>query len=321
MKVLIIGAGITGLSAATRLLEHGLNTSDITIVDKSRGPGGRMASRRIETNEGTARFDHGAQFFTARTPAFKTMLQAAQQAGAIKIWSQVFNHAEDNNPRWCGSTAMTDLCKWMVSSAALNVKFSTTVVNLGEYLKQQPYDAVIHTAPVPQALATLNGSGLLPAPGLARQLANIQYRGTVTVMLATSEQPAGLDGYGAMQFAEHEQLAFIADNYSKGISTVPAITVHLSNKCSESVWSMSDSEIMSLTLNAAAKALGDAADPDKLLGSSVQRWRYAEPFEPSSEGCIKWGNKPAIILAGEAFDRPRVEGAFTSGCAAADALF
>ena len=48
-------------------LEVGVDRSDLRVVDKGRGFGGRMASRRIDTPNGVARFDHGAQFFTTRS--------------------------------------------------------------------------------------------------------------------------------------------------------------------------------------------------------------------------------------------------------------
>ena len=54
--VLIIGGGLAGLTAATILTEKG---KIAIVLDKGRGPGGRMSTRRM----GEARCDHGAQFF------------------------------------------------------------------------------------------------------------------------------------------------------------------------------------------------------------------------------------------------------------------
>lgn len=320
MKTLIIGAGITGLSAASRLLSSGVPVTDISVVDKSRGLGGRMASRRLPTANGTATFDHGAQFFTARTEAFVQLLNSAEASGVINTWNRGFTSTEDGHLRWCGSNGMTDLCKWIATDAELNIGFQTTVVNLGEYLSHHEFDAVIHTAPVPQALATLNGSGLLPAPPVERQLAGIQYHATISVLLATSVGPTGMATGGATQFVDHPDLAFIGDNQAKGISTVPAVTIHLSHERSESLWLASDEEVVRYAVDAAANQLGDASDPAELLASSVQRWRYAEPISLLSEGCVMWGSAPTIVFAGEAFSKPRVEGGFISGCAAADAL-
>ena len=64
MRVVIVGAGMSGLVAAQELVAAGV---EVAVVDKGRSVGGRLATRRI----GDARLDHGAQFFTVRTPAFQ----------------------------------------------------------------------------------------------------------------------------------------------------------------------------------------------------------------------------------------------------------
>jgi predicted NAD/FAD-dependent oxidoreductase len=57
MKIVVVGAGISGCVSAFRLAEAG---HDVTLLEKGRGLGGRMSTRRM----GGARIDHGAQFFT-----------------------------------------------------------------------------------------------------------------------------------------------------------------------------------------------------------------------------------------------------------------
>jgi photolyase PhrII len=51
---IVIGAGLSGLTAARTLREQGV---DVTVLEKARGAGGRMSTRR----DGEHRFDHGAQ--------------------------------------------------------------------------------------------------------------------------------------------------------------------------------------------------------------------------------------------------------------------
>ena len=71
--VLVIGAGMAGLTAATELRSRGLR---VLMLDKGRGVGGRLASRRI----GEATFDHGAQFITARDRRFAAAMHRWRQA-------------------------------------------------------------------------------------------------------------------------------------------------------------------------------------------------------------------------------------------------
>ena len=69
MKIIVVGAGLSGLSAARELSSRG---HDVTVFDKGRGVGGRLATRRA----GSAVFDHGAQFFTARSDEFQQQVDS-----------------------------------------------------------------------------------------------------------------------------------------------------------------------------------------------------------------------------------------------------
>ena len=121
--VVIIGAGIAGLSAARVLRAEGRS---VRVVDKGRGVGGRMASRRI----GDARFDHGAQFFTVRSAAFAELVERASADGAAVEWTHGFDATPDGHARWRGSEGMTSLCKWMAADTGIEPELSTTVTDL-----------------------------------------------------------------------------------------------------------------------------------------------------------------------------------------------
>jgi predicted NAD/FAD-dependent oxidoreductase len=78
MRIGIIGAGMAGLSCAQALRDQGHHP---VLFDKGRGPGGRMSTRRIDTPLDEAAFDHGAQYLTARDPAFVAQVDRWAQAG------------------------------------------------------------------------------------------------------------------------------------------------------------------------------------------------------------------------------------------------
>ena len=76
-RVAVIGAGISGLMCARTLLDHGI---DVTVFEKGRGVGGRMATRR--TDDGL-QFDHGAQYFTVRDERFERYVDSWLQDGIV----------------------------------------------------------------------------------------------------------------------------------------------------------------------------------------------------------------------------------------------
>ena len=83
MKIAIVGSGLSGLACADQLVAAG---HSVRLFDKARGPGGRMSTRRIDTAAGQVGFDHGAQYFTARDPAFRQQVDQWQDSGASARW-------------------------------------------------------------------------------------------------------------------------------------------------------------------------------------------------------------------------------------------
>ena len=81
--VVIIGAGLSGLVAAHALQRSG---SSVLVIDKARSVGGRLATRQI----GRATLDHGAQFFTVRSPEFRSAVEEWLSAGLVTEWCQGF---------------------------------------------------------------------------------------------------------------------------------------------------------------------------------------------------------------------------------------
>lgn len=267
-----------------------------------------MATRRI----GDATFDHGAQFFTVRSDAFREVVDEAIGAAAVKVWCNGFGDEPDGYPRFCGTRGMTSLAKWLAADLRGDVILGETVVDLAD----QPARAYALTAPVPQSLAVLSFSGLLPAPDVAIDMARIAYKPTIAVLLTLAEPASGMPDHGGVQFIDDIDLAFISDNSAKGLSPVPAMTIHLSNTRSGAMWTASDDDVVAAALDLAAPHIGAPV----VASSQVQRWRYAGPVAVHPEPAVVWGTDPVVALAGEAFAGPKVEGAFLSGLAAADAI-
>ena len=81
-KIAIIGAGLSGMTLAHELQDF----ASVICFEKSRGVGGRMATRRA----GSFEFDHGTQFFKARHPDFKKWLKPLIHNGIVLDWPARF---------------------------------------------------------------------------------------------------------------------------------------------------------------------------------------------------------------------------------------
>lgn len=321
MEVVVIGAGITGLLAARTLHDAGIR---VTVMDKGRGVGGRMATRRIDR----ARVDHGAQFFTARTDAFKSLVEQWLAAGLIAEWSRGWaapdgTTRDDGHPRYYGVNGMTTVPKYLADG--LNLRTTTRVVALNreqerwqvvtDYGTRFRADALIITPPLPQTMALLKSGNLKLTPHDEQQITKLgDYDPTITVLTVLNGN-SNLPGPGGMQLDEGV-IAWIGDNTMKGISPERrAVTIHASAQFSR--------EHLEDDLTEVGQILADAAQPFLLadiIHFQTHRWRYATPTTTYDAPYYMLDQPEPVVLAGDVFGGPRVEGAALSGLAAAQKI-
>jgi renalase len=314
MRVVIVGAGICGLVAGRQLVESG---AEALLVDKGRSPGGRLATRRI----GSATLDHGAQFFTVRTPALQRRVDDWIERGLVAVWTRGFL-SDDGHPRYVATAGMNSLAKDLARD--LDVRCSTMAFSIRPPASPATTsawevviddgtthlaDAVIVTTPLPQAFALLADSGL----ELDESLMRTDYDRTIA-LLATVDRPAAIPAPGGVQGPTAE-LSFVADNMAKGISATPAITVHASAAWSEAHWDDDLADLGAALIELVGPWLGGA----EIVEAHVKKWRFATPRSVWPDPCWVAANG-TVVLAGDAFDGPRVEAAHNSGLAAAHAL-
>jgi len=314
--VLIIGAGISGLLCATELRKAG---KSVRVLDKGRGLGGRMATRRMAGG----RLDHGAQYFTVRDSRLQAYADQWLEAGVIKEW---FRHLpEDSNPdgypRYCGITGMTDAPKYLAKE--LDVQTSEQVTELSRdtdlwIARTTAGDCflgrhLVITAPLPQALNLLDMTGLRYANGQTDALRAVRYeRGLAT--LAILDGASGLPSPGGMKIHE-APLTWIGDNQQKGISPdVSAITIHADAAFAEKHWDSPNEVRGPLMLEAAMPHL-----KAKAIEYNCHRWGFTKPINPWPEPYFQNAGLK-LTLAGDSFGGARIEGAAISGLEAAAAV-
>jgi len=317
--VLVIGAGMAGLTAATELQRTGRR---VLVLDKGRGVGGRLASRRIAD----ATLDHGAQFITARDARFAALLEQGREDGMVEEWCRGFTGAPDGHPRWRGSPGMSAVAKHL--ARGLDLRLDTQGVALrhvDDHWRAETLaggvvhaTAVVLTPPLPQSLAILDAGGLVIPSAMRTRLTSIEYERCLAVM-AVLDGPSRLPPPGGLALSRGP-ISWIADNQLKGISAVPAVTVHATHAFSMEHWDRDRMESGRALLDAAAEWIGAGISEFQVHG-----WRYCKPMRVDDDRCLVVSQSPPLVLAGDAFGRdplagPRVEGAALSGRAAAEAI-
>lgn len=307
----MIGAGIAGTTAAQTLFAHG---KTVLLLEKSRGIGGRMATRRM----GDLRFDHGAQFFTARHPLGQLRVSEWLKTGMLKEWFTTQLPDGATEPHYVSTEGMNALPKSLATG--LTVHPNQTVVSIrfafgcwqvataegGCYQAQK----LIATPPVPQILAMLEAGGTALEAPVEASLRRIEYHRCLAAMIRL-DGPSAVPAPGGFNPGV-APLIWMADNTLKGLNQGPgAITLHADPEFSLEHWDSPPAEVLERMLRAAGPWLGAAP-----VEAHLHRWRYARPLQTHEKLCLSIDAPGPLILAGDAFGGPRVEGAYLSGCMA-----
>lgn len=319
--VIVIGAGIAGLMAA-RILES--KGASVTIIDKGRSVGGRLATRRI----GTGLADHGAQFFTVRTPEFQKYVDQWLKDRVIYVWSHGWSDGslkppspEQGHPRYATYGGMNVLAKHIARNLK-DIRLETRMVTAtrdehGWVFQDEEGNifvskAVIMTPPVPQSLTILEDGATMLNPSDQTALENITYAPSLTGIFWIDGKVT-LPLPGAIQ-RKNANVAWIADNQTKGISPDATIlTVQASETFSTQMWSAPDDRALNALRAQLELYLAPGAD---IREGQLKRWRYASPQKIYPERCMVAKGDLSLVFAGDAFGGPRTEGAALSGLAA-----
>lgn len=311
MRIAIIGAGMAGLSCGTRLAESG---HEVTVFDKGRGPGGRMATRRVEHEGETFRFDHGAQYFTAREMAFQTQVRAWEADGIVARWPDAKEDA------WVGTPGMNAPIRAMAE--ALDVRFGTRIDRLqrtrgGWFLEAEGetsdvYQAVIVAVPAEQAAPLFNSH----VPDFAADARDVTSEPCWTAMAALESR------VDAPDFLQDEgAIAWAARNSSKpGRATEDdrdqeCWVIQASPRWSRAQLEREVENVREELLAHFARAVGDLPP---VRFSTAHRWRYAM-CEKNDRQAL-WDADERIGACGDWLSGPRVENAFLSGIALAQRI-
>jgi predicted NAD/FAD-dependent oxidoreductase len=320
--ILIIGAGMTGLMAAQQLAG---SKQTVTLVDKGRSVGGRLATRRLAAG----RADHGAQFFTARDSDFQAYVNAWQRSGLIYEWSRGWSdgslnpNGADGFPRYAARDGMNGLAKALAAelSAASNVRIVTDVriaavrhegrrwLAGADDGRQFEAGTLVMTAPVPQSIDLLARGGITLPEICQRELGPLAYAPCLCGLYRV-EGEVTLPEPGAIQRPRAE-ISWMADNQRKGISPdATVITIHAGPEFSRTYYDAPDAEVEPHLRAALIPYLGEGAI---IAEAQVKRWRYALPLVLYPQRYLKALDLPSLYFGGDAFGGPRVEGAALSG--------
>lgn len=320
-RVAVVGAGLSGLMCARMLHDHGL---EVTLFEKSRGPGGRSATRRAEPN---LRFDHGAQYFTVRHPSFARYVQTWSKQGAVAEWTgriveiegSIVRSKTDQPTRHVGVPGMTAMANQLAGGLTIRTETkikqirsdaSTWQMTDDKEQKYGSFDHLVLSLPAPQTLELLGNHPL------ADEVKAVPMTPCWAVMLSF-EMSVDVPWDGA--FVRNSLLAWVARNSSKPgrDPSVDCWVLHASSDWSAS-HRESSRETVAKRLISELAAITSAPLP-KLSHCDAHRWLYSA--SPALLDKQTWfSSDKKLVICGDWLAGGRIEGAFLSGVAAASCI-
>lgn len=320
-SIAILGAGLSGLVLARGLCQH----AAVTVFEKSRGVGGRMATRYTDDGE----FDHGAQFFTARSAAFQTFLQPYLTASVVQDWTPHIVTLETGKkpykrdwfePHYVATPRMNSLCKTLLEQVTSHITFhlKTHILQLErtdnqwlltdkDGMQYGPFDTVISTAPAKQT-RDLFGEAFCTQTGWDDPVMT----GCHALMIALHDAPP-FPWHAAK--VKESPLSWIAVNSSKPrrAAAPPTLLIHTANDWSEA---HIDEDLATVEpyLMQTLYALTDLT-PAHVKSVTLHRWRYANTPRPLQDGPFLHDPATGLAAASDWCVDGRVEGAFLSATA------
>lgn len=316
VDVAVIGGGLTGLTCAQQLRQLG---HSVIVVEKSRGLGGRVATRRLHHTWA----DHGVAYFTQEGEQTSALVRSWCDRGILYPWSnQDFVWADGSvfpgavgPQRYVSPLGITAIAKVLAEGleiwrgqrveaiAPTNQSWTFTLEPVaGEPVRELTARAVVITAPAPQTAALLEP---LRAQGLAADFfsaaQSVTYQATLTaIALYPSAHQSALAQVPWQSIRlNHPHLAWAIIDSSKQSNPPQPIVVlhgsaHLSDQCSEAA---DLSPAGQLLLDSAANTLLPwLAEPEVL---QLHRWRYALPKNPLPDACLSTVSPLPLVCGGD----------------------
>ena len=327
MTIAIIGAGVAGLSAAASLKAAG---REVVLFDKGRGAGGRLSTRRAASPIGEVRFDHGAQFFTARDEGFRKLVNDLEQRGHVAKWTPRRVSLSKADGAWSaealqsdddwyvGAPSMNSLVKamaeghdvrWGERATALSIREDGRYVQFDPSGWQGPFDTVILAIPAEQAKDLLAETSAKLASEAAASV-------TAPCWAAMAAFDKPLETGWDVAEVTGTPLGLAVRNSSKpGRGDEETFVLHATPEWTRANVDMAREDVAAELSRLFCEMTGAHAP----LLAAAHRWLYAKTETPSASS-FGWDEGQRIGVIGDWRIAPRIEAAWQSGHALASAL-
>jgi renalase len=347
--IAIIGAGMAGLGAARALTAAGHR---VVIYEKSRAIGGRVATRRIEG----CIVDHGAQNLKPGDTALADLMlrelptdDLAPIDAPVRLYT-TNGHIlppdpdRDAEPKYAyrkGLTTLPKLLAQTLPAERTEFRYETLIYRLAEtadevilydehHAEAGRADAVVVTAPAPQAADLLDHSALYLRSSMEtldriRALRNVEYNACISVLLGYHAPVPAPPAYALLAEDRASPLLWLAFEQTKSPDRAPAgeaiLIAQLGPLYSKICYLEEEPLVIGRTLNELRPLFGEQYDQPNW--AQVKRWKYSQPNGMVHFFEVNWPEMSSlVVICGDALrpENGRVHEAYASGLEAAEFL-
>ncbi|NEQ40523.1 MAG: FAD-dependent oxidoreductase [Okeania sp. SIO3I5] len=344
--IAVIGAGMAGLICAQELQKAGYS---VVVLEKSRGVGGRMATRRVSGS----RADHGVRYLEP-TGTFlqqlihnlKTKKNSPDAEPILQLWTdKIYQLTQPQGlplpiPKNCyvAPQGMNSVGKFLAQDLEIwysrRVQTMQPLAEKNWYLKlevtnnaatEKPTEvmakAVVLAIPTPQALMILEKPVAEIHPEFLSHLRFVEYDPCISVMAGYSlALQENLPEWRAIAFPNDDYLDWVGiDSSKRTYPTQPVFVIQSSAKFATTHLDTPDLQPVGKQLleHTAQHLLPWLSAPEWL---QVHPWGYAFCRQPLDVSCLTTELPLPLVGAGDWCGGNNIEGAFASGLAAANWL-
>ncbi|MEA5582235.1 FAD-dependent oxidoreductase [Nodularia harveyana UHCC-0300] len=320
--IVIVGAGMAGLICAQQLIDAGYS---VLVVEKSRGLGGRLATRRLY---GTWA-DHGACYLKPQGELFASLVKLLCDRQILEVWKDP--HQPDSAPRYIAPGGMNAIGKFLAQGLQIQLNQRVTAIHPTaenswcltlESNEQLTAKALVLAIPAPQALALLAPLGAdILGQEFIDNLSAVEFYPSISAIAGYSSTSQLLPPWNDRKFTDDPILGWIGlDSSKRPHPQQPVFVLQSSAKFAELHLETPDLEPVAkemLQKAAQSLALPWLETPDWM---QVHRWRYAFPSRPWKNPVLSATSALPLVCCGDWCGGHLAEDAMISGLAASEEI-
>ena len=332
--VAVIGAGIAGLTCAQQLHQAGYA---VMVLEKSRGVGGRVATRRLPPTWA----DHGTCYLSPQDESFRQWVEWLVAQGILHIWTeQIYELTTGGKlqapiapyPRYASPLGLTAIAKVLATGLAIEYgqrvrhlqptgnTWHLTCASSGPDASPLVIEAkaVVVAIPAPQAVALIQSEWDV---NLYDRLRTVEFAPCLSAiaLYGADQQPAAPAlGWQGVR-VQGSDVAWIGlDSSKQAQPSLPVLVVQSTAEFAIRHLETADLQPVGQQLLATASQLADWFCRPTLL--QVHRWRYAFAIAPWPDPYLMATTPLPLFCTGDWCGGNRVESAWLAGQATAHSL-